>query len=142
MSRSTRSAATALIAMALTLTFAGCSSDDDATPAENTAAACDAYTAFVGSVAEAQTELNSSPTIGEIAETRGAVGNAYAELTSAVDAVGEDRLDALTDAWENYDAAVSGLDPNLTVPQAARQLSGDIDAIIAAQQNLGASLGC
>ncbi|MFC9515561.1 hypothetical protein ACFTSD_07535 [Nocardiaceae bacterium NPDC056970] len=134
--------ATTFVAGALMLTAAGCSSDDDNSSADNVAAACDSYAAFVGAVSGAQTSLDASSTLGEISDTRDEVAGAHDDLVASVTTVSQDRLDALSAAWTEYDQAVTDLDPNLTVPAAAQQLRGNVAAIVVAQNALGSSLGC
>ncbi|NKR41600.1 hypothetical protein [Prescottella equi] len=134
--------ATTFVAGALLLSAAGCSSDDDHSAADNVAAACDSYAAWVGAVAEAQTSLDASSSLGEISDTRDEVSGAHDDLVASVTTVGQDRLDALSAAWVEYDQAVTNLDPNLTVPAAAQQLRGNIASIVEAQNALGSSLGC
>ena len=138
----TKLLATTFVAGALMLSVAACSSDDDHSATDNAAAACDSYAAFVGTVAEAQTSLNASSSIGEISETRADVAGAHDDLVAATKTVGKDRLYALSAAWAEYDEAVANLDPSLTVPAAAQQLRGNLESIVLAQNALGSSLGC
>lgn len=138
----TKLLATTFVAGAVMLSVAACSSDDDNSAADNAAGACDSYAAFVGTVAEAQTSLNASSSIGEISEARADVAGAHDDLVAAAKTVGQDRLDALSAAWAEYDEAVANLDPNLTVPAAAQQLRGNLESVVMAQNALGSSLGC
>lgn len=116
--------------------------NDDPSPEENAAAACDSYAEFVGAVAEARTSLSESSSIGEIRDARDNVSTAYDNLVVSAEQVNEDRLAALEESWNSYDEGVENLDPNLTVPEAAQQLRGNIESVVSAQNELGASLGC
>ncbi|QBJ96431.1 hypothetical protein ERC79_11025 [Rhodococcus sp. ABRD24] len=138
----TKLLATTFVAGALMLSVVGCSSDDENSAVDNAAATCDAYAAFVGAVAEAQTSLDASSTLEEIGATRAEVAGAHDALATSATAVSQDRFDALSAAWAEYDQAVTNLDPNLTVPEAAQQLRGNVASIVSAQNALGSSLGC
>lgn len=135
----TRSIITSIaLCAALGTTLAGCTS----TAEDNTAAACDAYDSFVASVAEARSSLTTASTVGEIADARDSVKDAYAKLDDALGSVSADRKAALEDAWSAYNDAVSDVDPSLTVPEAAKTLTEEVGAIETAQADLSTDLTC
>ncbi len=123
----------------LAISLAACSTP---TPQDNSAAACDAYDAFVQSVSDAKDSLSTSSTIGEITEARDEVKSSYADLDKALTAVSEDRRATLEDAWASFDDAVAGIDKDLTVPEAASTLTDDLAKIEAAQTALNEDLVC
>lgn len=126
------------VSAALALSLSACSSD----PEENENKACDAYAEYVGAVAEARVSLSSSSSIGEIREARDNVADKYEKLQSALDEVEQDRVDAVEDSWNSFTDAVDDVDGDLTVPEAADELSPAVDQLEQAQANLGASLDC
>lgn len=123
----------------LSLALSACSSPS---PTENAASACTAYEALATAVSAAKISLDSSSTLEEIGESRDAVKDAYAELSGALDTVSADRQAALKSAWTEFDTAVSNIDENLTVPEAARELRDDVLKIEAAQRALEEDLSC
>lgn len=124
--------------IALGASLAACS----ASPEENSKAACDSYAAFVGAVAEVKTSLTSGSTVGDIQSARDKVSTAYTELQKSLDKVSSDRKDELDAAWKELDKAVSDVDKNLTIPQAAESLSAPVAKVEAAQTDLNKDLTC
>lgn len=125
---------TALVGVSL----AACSS----TPQENTSAACDSYAAFVGSVTEVKTSLDSASTVGDIQAARDKVASSYADLQKSLDKVAEDRKDALDTAWNDLNKAVSNVSSSMTVPEAKASVSDDVAKVEAAQKAVGEDLKC
>lgn len=138
MSRTRNIITSIALCAALGTTLAGCTSS----PEDNSAAACEAYDAFTSSVAEARSSLTTSSSVGEIADARDSVKDAYAKLDDALGDVSADRKAALEDAWSAYNDAVSDVDPSLTVPEAAESLSDEVGAIESAQASLSEDLTC
>lgn len=124
--------------IALGASLAACS----ASPEENSKAACDSYAAFVGAVAEVKTSLTSGSTVGDIQSARDKVSTAYTELQKSLDKVSGDRKNELDAAWKDLDKAVSDVDKNLTIPQAAESLSAPVAKVEAAQSDLNKDLTC
>lgn len=130
--------ASVLVGGALAASLTACSS----APEENSAAACDAYGAFVDAVTEAKGSLTTSSTIGEITDARDSVKSAYANLDTAMADVAQDRQDALEEAWTAFDKAVTNVDQDLTVQEAADSLADDLAGVETAQSSLNDSLVC
>ncbi|WP_066295497.1 hypothetical protein [Arthrobacter luteolus] len=132
--------ALAIVFAAAAFSAVACSGDQ--TPAENTQSACDAYTEFSDTVADARVSIDSSSTIEEIQSERDTIQNAYQDLGPALESVAEDRRTAVEDAWNNFDEAVTNIDESMTVPQAAASLSDEIEQIHAARDGLESELAC
>lgn len=130
--------ASVALAAVLGTSMAACSS----TPEENTVSACDSYTTFVNAVGDVNTALASGSTIGDIQDARDKAAKAYDELNKNLDKVSQDRVDALGSAWKDLDKAVTGLDKDLTVPEAKAALNGNISELASAQSELNADLKC
>ncbi|MBP2414369.1 hypothetical protein JOF48_003168 [Arthrobacter stackebrandtii] len=126
------------LAASLGLSLGACSSS----PSENKAAACQANTAFVEAVTGVQNSLDSSSTLAEIKAARDTVKTAYTELDKQLDKVGSDQVKALETAWKDLDDAVSGLDDNLTVPEAKVALEDSLAQVKNAQDKIESGLTC
>lgn len=127
------------VAAALTISMSSCGSP---TPEENTAAACDAYAALASAVSDARTSLSADSTIDEIAEKRDAINKAYEDLEGALGDVGEDRQEAVKEAWESFNDKVDEVEGDSTVPQAIESLTSSIQQIQDAQTALNEDLTC
>lgn len=127
-----------LVCAAMAFSLSACS----ANPADNESAACDAYAAFTESVAKAKTSITPSSTLGEITGARDEIKGSYEKLQTALDKVGADRANALTEAWKKFDRSVDEIDPDLTIPEAISSLQGDVTEIDAARKNLDTTLVC
>ncbi|GAA1495040.1 hypothetical protein [Paeniglutamicibacter kerguelensis] len=122
----------------LGVSLAACSS----TPEENTAAACESYAAFVGSVAEVKTSLDSGSTVGDIQAARDKVASTYDDLRKSMENVAEDRKGELDTAWNDLNKAVNDVSSSMTVPEAKASLSDDVAKVEAAQEAVGEDLKC
>ena len=132
---------TAVVAIGVTgVLGTACSSSP--TAEENKAAACDAVADFRSAVDEARTSLSSTATVGEIREVRERLAAGYEDVTDSLSAVGQDRVDAIDQAWKSFDDAVADLDENLAVPDAAASLQEEIVAIDKARDYAGRGLTC
>lgn len=127
--------AVALLAISLT----GCST---ATPVENADAACDAYSSFVGVVAEAKSSIDASSSIGDIAAARDDIKAEYAALNESLADVTTDRQIELEAAWGELDNTIAELDDTLTVPEAIQAVQGSVADVERAQEALAADLTC
>lgn len=127
-----------LLSGALAVSLVGCGSS----PEENAQDACAAYETFTQSVTQATTSLSASSTIEEITDARDAVQSAYTDLDAALDNVSQDRRQALADAWESFNDAVSDTDDSLTVPEAVASLRDEVANLETARAALGEDLTC
>lgn len=135
-----RSAAAVTASLTLALSLTACS-DDAEEAAAHEAEACAATVSLRDSVAQINT-LDAQSSVEEVREVRSGIAESYEELVFALDDVADDRVNALNEAYEEFEDSRGDLDGDLTVPQALSEMKSEAQGITEAENGLWAELSC
>lgn len=137
--RMTKTLAAVGLSAMLAVGLAACGDEDELSAEEQY---CTDLVELETSVDELLALRPATATIDEINEARDAVREDIENLADAADEVGSTRIDDLNEAYENLDGAIDDLSGDDTIPQALQGLRPDIEAVVAARQEVFSEINC